>query len=295
MINGITSGKYWAGVVAASLLVAPGVGRAQLPGSDIWLAPLSWRSGEVRIGDPVNVTARPGYDNQPAFLPGGHAFLYSAGDTAGTDVWRWQDGAITRVTRTPESEYSPTPDPGGGTFCTVRVEADGAQRLWRFEANGTRPRLVMTAVDSVGYFEWLDGATLAAFVVGEPHTLRIIDVPSQREQIIAANIGRFIRRVPGTDRVSFTVADEDGTHRFMTLAAGATRPLPLIAGTAAGQDAVWTGDVLIASSGSEIFASRPLGGDSWVRIADARGWGVSAVTRMAVSGDGERIAIVCGE
>ena len=45
------------------------------PASDIWLVDVTVRGGRVRLGTPVNVTARPGYDNQPAFLPDGRSIL----------------------------------------------------------------------------------------------------------------------------------------------------------------------------------------------------------------------------
>jgi len=47
------------------------------PGTDIWVADLSLRDGRVTLGAPVNVTARAGYDNQPAVLPDGSGLLYT--------------------------------------------------------------------------------------------------------------------------------------------------------------------------------------------------------------------------
>jgi hypothetical protein len=88
--------------------------------------------------------------------------LFTSADTSGTtDIFRWdpKSNSVTRVTRTPESEYSPTPfgDWSGATgFCAVRVEADSTQRLWRFDLDGSNPRLVVSEVDSVGYFAWID-------------------------------------------------------------------------------------------------------------------------------------------
>ena len=45
-------------------------------------------------------------------------------------------GSTTRVTNTPESEYSPTVTPDGAHISVIRVEADGTQRLWRFTIDG---------------------------------------------------------------------------------------------------------------------------------------------------------------
>lgn len=286
-------------MLLGALLVAgePSASRAQPPGSDIWLASIDVTPGGVRIHAAANATRRPGYDNQPSLLPGG-GFLYSAGDTTGTDVWRWSPETDTcaPVTRTAESEYSPTPLPAGAPgFCAVRVEADSTQRLWRFDDDGGNPRLVMADVDSVGYFEWLDPSTLAIFVVGEPHTLRLVDVTSQRERVVARDIGRFIRCVPATRDVTFTLRNPDDTYRFFVLAWDAAEPEWLIDAPGAGQDAVWVGGYLLATNGSEILAVRPGAETAWKRVADVRDWGAPGATRLAVSPDNQRLAVVCAE
>jgi len=286
------------GLVCGHLVLsglAVSVARAQLPGTDIWLAPLVIGTDGVSVGTGVNVTARPGYDNQPMFVsPGG--FLYASGDSSGTDVFRW-DG-VTRttspVTRSLESEYSPTPLADGSGFCAVRVEADSTQRLWRFDMDGGNPRLVMADVDSIGYFEWIDAGTLAVFVVGDPHTLRIVDVASQQETVVARDIGRFIRCAPGTHDVTFTRRNPDDTHRFMLLPEGAAQPRLLVEGVG-GQDAVWAGEWLLATAGAEIFAVRPSRGEPWKKVADVSGWGPAAATRLALSPDGGTLAVVCAE
>ncbi len=270
--------------------------RAQLPATDIWVADLAVDGGTVRIDTPENATRHPGYDNQPSFLPDGSGFLFSAADPGtGTDVFRWdaETGAVGRVTDTPESEYSPTPLDGG--FCAVRVEADSTQRLWRFDADGGSPRCVMTDVDSVGYFVWLDPRTVAVFVVGDPHTLRRVDVAAQAETIVARDIGRCLLRVPGTRDVTFTARDADGRYSFFRLPAADSTPVPLIAGAGEGQDAAWVGDTLLATTGTAVFAARPFESGVWTRVADAAKWRLHGLTRIAASPDGGTLALVCEE
>ena len=135
---------------------------AQPPAMDIYLAPIE--AGQP--GDPRNITARPGYDNQPSFAPSGAYLLYTAIDgsdsTAQADVFRYDlsTGKTAQITRTPESEFSPTVVPAGGAFSSVRVELDGTQRLWFFDLDGGNPRLAMASVDSVGYHAWFDATTI---------------------------------------------------------------------------------------------------------------------------------------
>jgi hypothetical protein len=286
----------WIPLLAALAVVAPRPAPAQLPDTDIWVAPLVVEGDSVRIGTPRNVTRRTGYDNQPCFLPGSHRFLYASADGAGqTDVYRGaaDSPAVERLTATPESEYSPTPFQGpGGGFCAVRVEADSTQRLWRFDADGGHPRVVAASVDSVGYFAWVDDKTVAVFVVGRPHTLRLVDIATGGEDIVARDIGRSILPVPGGRGLSFLERKPDDTFAFFLLPAAGGPPSKLIDAEGKGQDAVWVGDLLLMADGTRLFASRPFADETWRPVADLSASAMGPVTRLAASDDHRWLALV---
>jgi hypothetical protein len=288
-------------LLGGALPALPEGALAQVPDTDIWVADLAISADSIRITRARNATCRPGYDNQPCFLPDGRGFLYAAADSAGgTDVYLFEfaDGRVVRVTRTPESEYSPTPLSAPATgFCAVRVEADSTQRLWRFDDDGSNPRPVMAAVDSVGYFAWIDDARVAVFVLGnesrgEPHTLRVADVLTQRETVIARDIGRAIARVPGTRDLSYIARRADGNWGFFLLEQGRAEPRPLIGAVGEGQDAAWVDDTLLMARGAVVFAANPLRSDAWRQVADLSAAGIAAITRIAVSPTRDRIALV---
>lgn len=296
---------------------------AQVPDTDIWIADVIGEGTSLHLGTPVNVTHRPGYDNQPCFLwgpvmaindrqPERYGFLFTSADSLGsTDIYRWdpKSNSIVRVTHTPESEYSPTPFAGSWTgptgFYTVRVEADSTQRLWQFNIDGSNPRLVASDVDSVGYFAWIDDRHVAMFVLGnekkkEPHTLRIADIKTQSETIVARDIGRSMQRIPNTNDISFTMHEADDTYRFFILKRGRSSGEPLIDAVGSGQDAAWLGDgTMLMSAGTTIYASRPIRTGSgasvdavWRAVRDFAGLGITSITRIAVAPDQSRIALV---
>ena len=114
---------------------------ANPPDTDIFLAPLTTSDGSLSVGQAANITRTPGYDNQPAFLADGGALLFTSNRGGKqTDIYRYDltSKQTTRVTNTPESEYSPTITPDRQHKSVVRVEADGTQRLWRFTLDGDR-------------------------------------------------------------------------------------------------------------------------------------------------------------
>jgi len=287
-------------LITAGLATAP---RAQAPSTDIWLATLrvgDGKTGSIRVGEPKNVTRHAGYDNQPRFLPDASGFLYVQGDSDRTEVYRYQSasGRSTRVTYTPESEYSPTPIAGRNAgFYAVRVESDSTQRLWRFESDGSKPRLFLAAVDSVGYFALLDDRTLALFVVGEPHTLRIVDLDTERETVVASDIGRALLRTPraGLTFLLHEPGTDPPTYEFHTWSEHGILPTRLIAAHGAGQDAAWIGDVLVMADGATLWSARPFDRSEWTLLADLGTYGLTGITRIAVSHDRKWIAIVAAE
>ena len=268
------------------------------PTTDIYLAPLRVRNGRVEVGTPVNVTARPGYDNQPFFLPDGRAFLYtSIREDSQADIYRYdvQRALSRRLTTTRESEYSPTPLPRGKGLSVVRVEADSTQRLWAFGSDGTNPRLVLDSIKPVGYHAWADPHTLVLFVLGTPATLQIADsrAPGAPGQIVAQNIGRPLHRVPGSAAVAFLQRDSVAGNWIKQVDPRTKAVTPLVRALNDADYFAWAAPgILIAAQGGKLYQWNPRRGQDWEEIADWSAAGFTNATRLAVSPTGDRLAIV---
>ena len=126
-----------------------------------------------------------------------------------TDIYRYDipAGRISRVTQTPESEFSPTVTPDGAHISVVRLEADGTQRLWSVIPSGPKieTALVLADVKPVGYHAWIDERTVALYILGErgqPATLQVADTQTGKTELVATGIGRSIQRMP-SGQISF--------------------------------------------------------------------------------------------
>ncbi|HKW46060.1 MAG TPA: hypothetical protein VJN70_01390, partial [Gemmatimonadaceae bacterium] len=163
-----------ASIVLAAAVAISVHAQAGPPSTDIYLAPIKMAGGKITVGTPLNVTNRPGYDNQPSFTPDSRAILFTSvrGD-AQADIYRYElrTKATSRVTTTPESEYSATVFGDGSRFSAIRVEADSTQRLWSFRLDGSDPRVVFESIKPVGYHAWVDSTTVAMFTLGRPNAL----------------------------------------------------------------------------------------------------------------------------
>jgi len=277
---------------------------AQAPGPDVFLAPILPAGSATAIGPWTNISNNAGYDNQPSFQPDSRALLFSSNrDGKQTDVYRYEIGTklLAQVTRTAESEYSPTITPDGRTFSVIQVEADNTQRLWRFDPDGSRPRVVLENVKPVGYHAWIDDTRLALFVLGasgSPSTLQLANTTTGAAAVVATGIGRSILLRPGRGTISFIPAAAPRMLQEFDPRTGAVGPL--IAPLDGSQDAAWMpDDRLLMGRGTALSVWSP-GTEGWTLFADlaspafASGAAppVASVTRLAVSPDGRWLAFV---
>jgi hypothetical protein len=177
------------------------------PDTEVYLASLLSADGKLTVGPPINISSNPGYDNQPAFTADGNEILFAssrgavgparyapAGSpaTPATDIYRYGIASrlISRVTNTPEGEFSPIMM-AEGNISVVRVEADGTQRLWRV-ANSNNARgassVILPDIRPVGYYAWMDDHTVVLFILGQngqPSTLQVADTQTSKAQVVA--------------------------------------------------------------------------------------------------------------
>lgn len=284
-------------LAAAALVPAPGASAQSPPATDIWILSLQEREAGLRVSEPRRATDREGYDNQPHFLPGGAGLLYtSIDDTGQADIHRMdlETGETRPLTRTaPESEYSPTLMAGGNRFSTVRVEADSTQRLWWFELETGRPGApLLENVAPVGYHAWADDQTLVLFVLGDPATLRVANVASGQVRIVAEDIGRTILPVPGRPAVTFLHYVE-GEGWITELDPSTDERRRLARTFPENEYYAWTpGSRLLTARGSVLYHLGPGTEQGWEVVADLAPHGIGGITRLAVSPEGDRLAVV---
>lgn len=266
------------------------------PATDIYLAPLSINAGQVSVGTPVNITNRPGYDNQPSFAPDGRSILFTSIHEDGqADIYRYDlaTHAVARITSTPESEYSPTVMPGGNRFSVIRVERDSTQRLWSFALDGSDPRLVLASLKPVGYHAWIDPQTFAAFVLGSPNALVRANIRTGKVDTLARNIGRALASVNGGFSFVQLQRDSSPILRVVDASTGSIRDVFTMPDRV--QDMAWaTPDIALAGVGTRLMMRR-VGDSTWHEVADFAHdhlAHLANISRLAVSPDAKWLAIV---
>ena len=299
------AGRARAVVATAASFAMSSVSFAQgPPRTEIHLVSLGARDGAVVIGAPVNVTSRPGYDNQPSFTPDGRAMMFTSVRADGqSDIYRYdlESRATTRITTTTESEYSATPMPGGQRISVIRVEADSTQRLWSFALDGTDPRLVLTDIKPVGYHAWASDSVLGLFVLGTPATLQIANAHTGRARTIVGGIGRSIHRIPGTGTISFVHRQSDSVWVIRALDPATDSLVTLVRTRPRVEDYAWAPDGSIyMAEGNRLFRWKPAPGSTgapseWKEVAAFSDPALQRLSRLAISPRGDWIALVAAE
>jgi len=290
------------GFGAAARSQTPSPSPAATPGfSDIFIVDVKNEGGGMRFSQPVKITTFAGYNNQPSFLPDGRGILYTSIRDKRADIYRYdlRSGATSQITNTPESEYSPTLMPDGRNISVVRVEANGTQRLWKFPLKGGEPSLILENIKPVGYHLWIDDHTLALFILGakgQPNTLQIVNVLTEKAEVVAENPGRILRLIPHQNRLSFVhkISDQEWIVKAFDLK---TRKVATLIKTFPGvEDYAWTpAGILLMAKDVKLFKWNPTVDQDWQQIADFSQAGLKRITRITVSPKGDRVAMVAGQ
>lgn len=274
----------------------------QIPANDLFLMDLYTTGDSIFVTNPKNITNRPGYDSQPAFLLDDSGILYSSIREDGqADIYKYDltENKISRITYTDNGhEYSPQPM-SADYFSSVRIEEDSVtQRLWKFSRDGKVKSVILNDIFRVGYHGWLDSLTVGLFVLGEkegdPFTFQIADIGSGQSKIICENPGRSIHKVPGEAALSF-IYKESETDWWIRKIDPQTDQITSIVRTLPGsEDFCWikSTKTLLMASRNVLFKYTPGQDSEWQALNEFEHKDIRNINRIAVSHNDDRLVIV---
>ncbi len=242
-----------------------------------------------------------GYNNQPFWMNNNELYLsvMTRIDTFQTDIYSlsFLNNSLTRITATPESEYSPTLMPDRKHFSCVRVDANrsATQRLWSYPIDRTDAgREILPLHQSIGYHFWLTEKKLALFVInGTVNYLKLVNVDDQSAIQLTQGIGRSFGKLPD-GRLAFIQKATKETWYIRALDPITNNMTTVIATLPNSEDFVLMPDgTFLMGHQGKLYAYRfgePQA--EWHEIADLSTLGINSIRRMAINRDLDRIAIV---
>ncbi len=280
---------------------------AQLPNTDIWSLDIIFVKDSIILSNPINITKRDGYDNQPAFSPDGKYILFtSIHDDKQSDIYKYdlKSKITTQFTKTATSEYSPTFMPDGKNISVVMVEPDSVQRLWKFPLKGGEPSCIMKDVDSIGYHCWINKDSLALVMITEPASLYTVNIKTQKPKFFAENVSRCMQQ--GFKKNSFLfMIKSNGKYPLWKLNSSnnydnKTRPInaDVILSPSLPEKSedyciinMLNNPYIIYGFQSTVFIQKWASSNEYNRI-HLSSYGITNITRLAISPDGKILAIV---
>ncbi|CAE7839012.1 fhs [Symbiodinium microadriaticum] len=294
------TGKVMKHLLNLTLLLCSVIALAQ-PQTEVYLFDLKVDGKNISISNPQNISDNDGYDNQPSFTSDGLAVLFASTRNGQTDVlgYNVKDGSKQWLTDTPGSEYSPIQTPAGGVFTAILLEEDGRQLLWQYPLNGGDGKIAVNEL-VIGYHCWYDENNLYAFVLGNheeapdaSNTFQLINTLDAEASLVDTNIGRSIHRIPDSKSVSYVKKHED-RWALMSLKGNSKKELTSMPEGV--EDMVWLADgSVVAGKDAQLLRWHPKWSPDWEVIADLDDYEKAGITRLAVSPDQTRIAIVINE
>jgi hypothetical protein len=286
-------------LICAGLLLAACSAEQPPPRSstDLFLVEVVSLAGISSVRAPVNITDRSGYDNQPAFTADGGAILYVSREGEDTDVYRYDfaSGVRTRLTATaPYRLYSPQPIHGSDGFAAVQRRKTGELLLTRFSAKGADPEAVKPLLQfDVGYYAWIDEQTVAVRVEHGLPELMLVDLDSGEMTRILDDVGRSIQLIPGRRAISFVHKESESDWWIKELDLDSLEIRPLARTLQGQEDHAWlSAHTMLMGRGTQLFAYHTGSVGEWEQFADFWEYGLTDISRIAVSPDGEKIIIV---
>ena len=285
-------------VIVFFLCGASFLGAIAQPDTEIYLLDLKYSKGKYFVTNPTSVSlGNPGYDNQPSFSHDGQFLYYVATRNGQTDIVVANVYAKTRkwLSNTPDGgEYSPTLTPDKKFISAVQLENSGRQLLWSYSADSEQEKILIPDA-KIGYYTWVNPNMLAAFVLGDPNTLQVFDLGAGTQKKITENIGRSLHLIPKSSQVSFINKNTEEWY-IMSLNPKTGKTKPIIAALENSEDMAWTPrkHILMGKDG-KLYMMNPRKKEDWKEITSFSKMGFRGVTRLAVSPDGTKLAVVVSE
>jgi hypothetical protein len=264
------------------------------PNTDVFLFDLSQTNGTFQISNFKNISTNEGYDNQPSFKDN-NTILYARTGNGQTDIATYDiaTGETHWVCDTEGSEYSPLKIPNQDAVSAVRLDKDGTQVLRKYSLKDGKSDMLVDDI-VIGYHVWFKEDILASAVLEEDYlSLYITNLSENKNYRKQIKIGRSLHNIPNTNLVSYISKEKDSIWEVKSIdpISGATtflfNTLPN------SEDMCWTpdGTALMGQDGI-LYAFHMKRNDKWEKLASLSEFGIKNITRLAVSPDGTKLAVV---
>ena len=273
--------------------------RAQAP-SDLYLFSLHQEGTNYYVFHPQLLSGfNPGgYTNQPWFTPEGDILVsVRLSSDVQNDIYKLsvQDLTIHRLTKTSANEYSPRFDPSRQHLSVVRqvVGEDMDQQVFAARLTGGSFKSITPDIKDIGYYTWLDDEYLGLFRIdGESNRLERYHIMDMKSRKVTSSVGRSLWTSTGgavlyvhkfsVDYWYLKAYDVDAfTMHIVAETPGLSEDF-----------AVAPNGTFFMCDGTQLVSYHPDYDSGWNLVVDLSVYGIESASRLAISPDGTKIAVV---
>ncbi|WGF92325.1 hypothetical protein [Aequorivita marisscotiae] len=242
-----------------------------------------------------NISNNEGYDNQPSFISN-ETLVFAGNNDGQTDISEYNLTSKLQKwvnNKTEGGEYSPQKFPTSEDFAAVRLDEDGLQRLYRYNAKTGASSEIIEDLQ-IAYFAFYDDQKIVATVLnGDNLDLVLINLKSKTADTLFQKAGRSLQKVPKTESMSYTLVNEEGNLDLYLLDMNSSENYFVTQLPIGIQDYVWLNDTqILIGSGNKLYMYDTLGNSEWARVASLEEYGLKNISRMAISPNGKILAVV---
>jgi hypothetical protein len=242
---------------------------------------------------------RGGYTNQPWFVSNEEMLLSvrMRGDTQ-NDIYMLNVASkkVRQITRTSTNEYSPRIHPDGQHLSVVRQAQSDSIDQQVFQTNwpaGGEYKSITPKTKDIGYYSWITKDELALFrLEGETNRLWFENLKDHRNRQITSSIGRTLLTDKSGAVIYVHKFNDD--YWYIKKYYPATGTIDIIVQTPGKTEdfSIAPDGTYIMGLGEKLYSFHPVYQPTWKEIMDLSIYGIRQITRLVISPDGKKLALV---
>ncbi|RLD27308.1 MAG: hypothetical protein DRI75_09860 [Bacteroidetes bacterium] len=264
------------------------------PNTDVFLFDLNTENETFQLSNIKNISNNQGYDNQPSFLDD-NTILFASTRKGQTDIAKYSINYDSKIwiNHTEGSEYSPLKIPNQNAVSAIRLDKDGKQVLYKYSLrNGESEVLVDDII--IGYHVWYNKDILASSVLEDDGlSLYITNFKEKENYKVEAKVGRSLHKIPNTKLVSYISKENDSLWKIKSINPISRIIKSIIKTLPNTEDMCWlpNGTILMGKD-NVLYKFNPSKNVEWIEATSLKNYGITNITRLAVSPDGSKLALV---